>query len=673
MVEVGVDDGLTTTRANTQRRETETRAAPDASDDAAPGRSLQLTRRCAMSKHRSTTTVAIGVVACITILGACGGASAGRAGGETRDAPRVLTFAQPIEGDPPEQLQRWADEVERQSTGTLKIEFENGWRSGEVDYEAGTLADVSVGKVDLAWVGARVFDTVGVESFQALVAPMLVESHDLQAAVFEAGIPGQMLDGVEELGVVGVGVLPGPMRKLLGKEHPYVTADDFGGDVIGLQASAVAEQTFAALGATTTRLPSGADISEVDGYEQQLDSIWGNHYELQADFVTANVNLWPRPLVIVASADGFESLDADQQDVLRRATANAIPHALEASRDEDAAGGESLCRAGMTFATASAVELDALRAAMEPVYASLGENRGTADFLAAINELKNQAGAAPDAPECTSGSTSVETGGAPSNASELDGKYTATLTGAEISASGCDTPNFADWHDPDDEISFELTLSEGSLELLESVNGGEFKEGFIGTYNVFRDQIELQDGTVPLVAHWTLDGPNLVFEDIENGRCDDEVVWTTHPWVLVEEAEPPATHPAEPPHGETSIPNGIYTTTVTRQDALETCPELVPDEFPGNESTYELTLDDGFVTLAHESGGQRDVTLTGSYTVFRDRFTFEADTDSDTFAVRWAIDDNTLTFTDMEAPFCGYDVVWTSHPFVLVDAAEPAD
>ena len=135
-----------------------------------------------------------------------------------------------------------------------------------------------------------------------------------------------------------------PARCARCSERPPVRhADDFAGAVIGLQASAVAEQTFAALGATTTRLP-GADISDVDGYEQQLASIWGNHYELQADFVTANVNLWPRPLVIVAGADVFESLDTDQQDVLREATADAIPGALKASHDEDASGGEGLCR-----------------------------------------------------------------------------------------------------------------------------------------------------------------------------------------------------------------------------------------------------------------------------------------------------------------------------------------
>ena len=431
------------------------------------------------------------------------------------------------------------------------------------------------------------------------------------------------------------------MRKLLGKDHPYVTVEDFAGAVVGLQASGVAEQTFTALGATTTRLPSGADISEVDGYEQQLASIWGNHYELEADFVTANVNLWPRPLVIVADTDVFESLDPDQQDVLRDATANVIPAALEASRGEDASGGDGLCRAGMTFATASAGQLDTLRAALTPVYASLGEDPGTAEFLEAINELKQHVGAPPDAAKCTPTSVSDEAK-APSAASALDGTYTATLTGAEISASGCNTPNFAQWHDPDDEIAFELTLSEGRLELLESVNGGEVEEGFIGTYNVFRDQIELQDGPVQLIAHWTLDGTNLVFNDIENGSCDDEVVWTTHPWVLVEAAEPPSTEPAPAAVDESSIPNGTYTTTVTREEALETCPDLGPDEFPADESTYELTLDNGFVTLMHESGDERDVTLTGSYTVFRDRFTFDADTDPDTFTAQWAIDRNAL-------------------------------
>ena len=53
--------------------------------------------------------------------------------------------------------------------------------------QAGTLEDVKTGKVDMAWVGARAFDTVGVTSFQALVAPLLIDSYDLEAKVFNEG------------------------------------------------------------------------------------------------------------------------------------------------------------------------------------------------------------------------------------------------------------------------------------------------------------------------------------------------------------------------------------------------------------------------------------------------------------------------------------------------------
>jgi hypothetical protein len=93
---------------------------------------------------------------------------------------------------------------------------------------------------------------------------------------------------------------------------------------------------------------------------------------------------------------------------------------------------------------------------------------------------------------------------------------------------------------------FELTLSDGSVEQFESVNGGDREPAWIGTYNVFRDQIELADGAESgLVAHWTFDGTSLVLSDMENGRCDDVVLWTTHPWLLVDPATaPPATRPA---------------------------------------------------------------------------------------------------------------------------------
>ena len=147
--------------------------------------------------------------------------------------PRVLTMAHPNGGVPGPALASWADEVSRRSGGTLEIEFANGWRLGEPAYEAATIEDVRAGEIDMAWVGARAFDHVGVNSFQALVAPMLVDSYELQAAVFEAGIPEQMLEGLDEIELAGIGVLPGPMRKVLGVSKPFVRPADFAGAIVG--------------------------------------------------------------------------------------------------------------------------------------------------------------------------------------------------------------------------------------------------------------------------------------------------------------------------------------------------------------------------------------------------------------------------------------------------------
>src|SRR5262249_11207133 len=158
-----------------------------------------------------------------------------------------------------------------------------------------------------------------------------------QGKVFGAGIPEQMLGGLSGMGIVGVGVLPGPLRRLLSKGQPLTSPAAIRNKKIGIQDSALTEQTFAALGATTMVLPGGANIADVDGYEQQLATIEGNHYEEQgAKNVAGNLNLWPRPLVVVAGKKAWDRLTDAQRTILTSAARNAVAPALAASRAEDA-------------------------------------------------------------------------------------------------------------------------------------------------------------------------------------------------------------------------------------------------------------------------------------------------------------------------------------------------
>jgi TRAP-type C4-dicarboxylate transport system substrate-binding protein len=183
--------------------------------------------------------VAVGAaVAFMAVAAGCAGAGDDRAGGKPEPTALTLTMANGA-GNRPVELQVFADEVARLSEGKMRIEFRDRW----LGYpwrrpESAVIHDVAAGKADLGWVGSRAWDDVGISSFNALHAPLLVDSYALQAEVLESGIPGEMLKALEPLRLVGLGVLPGPLHKLLGVERPLRQPADFRGQRIGITDSA---------------------------------------------------------------------------------------------------------------------------------------------------------------------------------------------------------------------------------------------------------------------------------------------------------------------------------------------------------------------------------------------------------------------------------------------------
>jgi TRAP-type C4-dicarboxylate transport system substrate-binding protein len=443
----------------------------------------------------------------------------------------VVTLANANEA-PPDQLAVFADEVAKASDGTLRVEFKNNWRQhAEPQYERGVVADVQAGKVDLAWVGARVFDKVGVTSFQPLLAPMLIDNHDLQGKVFEAGIPEQMLGGLSSIGLVGVGVLPGPLRKLLSKGEPLTSPEAFRSKKIGIQDGAVAEQTFAALGATAMALPGGAKIADVDGYEQQLASIEGSHYEEQgAKNVVGNLNLWPRPLVVVAGKKVWDGLTDAQHTALTSAARRALAPALAASRAEDANPVAKICANGIAFPAASSSQLADLHSAVQPVLDKIAADPKLGGWLHRIEDLKSQYHRI-DTASCSGRSPAPAPEGVLSN-----GVYRSVLVAADW--KGCDF-----FTGPSGWRSLHEMVVEGNAIRLYEYPGdtrtGDPELGFSGTYRVFRGKFELlEDGIAsPLVFDYTFDGKTLTLSNLRGALrqaadgCAHRVVWTTRPWV----------------------------------------------------------------------------------------------------------------------------------------------
>lgn len=372
----------------------------------------------------------VGLVVGAVVLSGCR-LTGDRAGGDLAPAPVVVT-AISTRGD---EMRAYVDTVTRLSHGHLVLQgAASKWHVHQLSAEPDAIKAVADGQATLGLVPARAFDTVGVASFDALDAPLLVDSLAFETKVLDSSdLTGPMLAGLRPLGLTGLGILPGPMRKPVGLSHELVAPGDYRAARIALSPSVVGQKVLRALGAVG--VPSafeGAAMTGVDGLEQQTESVAGNQYDPPGSTITANVNLSPRPLVLFANTTALRRLAPADQRILRQAAAMAVDPTTQANAAAAADGTTMLCRRGnVRFVRATAAQLAALRTALAPVTTELRRDRTTAAEIDHISALRagyeNAANA--EAPVCVA--TTSGTDGGSSESTALDGVYTVTTSPAD--------------------------------------------------------------------------------------------------------------------------------------------------------------------------------------------------------------------------------------------------
>ena len=367
------------------------------------------------------------LLAVMAVSAGCGSSGFDKSGGSPPRHPVVLTLAN-FSGDTSE-LDGFAARVARLSGGTMRINIKDRWRFGQVNYETGLISDVRAGKADLGVVGSRAWDSVGVGSFRALGSPLLIDSYALQERVLRSPMIGQMLAGLRPLGLAGIGILPGPLRKPLGIIRPLLTPADYAGLKIGVQQSLVAGATMRALGATPVWFPVTWPITGFGAAEEHISAIQGNQYDRAGTYLTANVNLWPRPLVVFASGKAWAALTPVQQAILTLAVTDDLTAETNVERGDERTDTATLCRRGrLRFVDASPADLTALRRAVQPVYAQLDRDPQTRSYIRQIEALRQ---AIPPEPAPGCGHTARLAGAA----GPLDGIYQFTDTAAQLAAA----------------------------------------------------------------------------------------------------------------------------------------------------------------------------------------------------------------------------------------------
>jgi TRAP-type C4-dicarboxylate transport system substrate-binding protein len=432
------------------------------------------------------------LVAVVALMASACSSNGSKSGGDAGKV--VLTLADGYENPAfTPAVTDFIQRLERLSGGQVSVKDVQGWGDLQPNFEQQIVQDVAAGKADLGWVGTRTFDTLGVNSFQALTAPMLIDSYPLEDAVITSSIPSKMMEGLDPLHVTGLAVLADGLRKPIAQGAPLLSASDWKGQTFDVFRSKGQMAAVAATGATPTDSFGGAPYTAAE--RNLLPYI--DNYVADFPYVTANVNLWPQTLALIANPATLSRLTSEQQAWVQQAAQDAATHSTAlVDLDQDLVA-ESCARGGR-FAEASDTDLASLRQAFEPVYADLEQDAQTKAFIDQIQAMKT---AIPTATglqipaECDAASA------VPAANDPLQGTWeTQTLTESDIvhafvAAGGTEADGHA-WFaqlggGATSSVVIQLVFTNGALNEYDSADGGAFVHGDSRSYTIDGDTVTL--------------------------------------------------------------------------------------------------------------------------------------------------------------------------------------
>ena len=486
---------------------------------------------------QATTRTLIPILAGALLAGLAGGCSA--SGNDDADkagssaAPVVLRLAVADDADQPDApyARYFARRVSALSHGSVRVR--PVWDAAGQDsagYELGIARLVKDGDFELGWMGARAWDRMGINSFQALQAPFLVTDHELLGRIVTGPVATRMLGGLDEKGFVGLALVPERLRYALGAKEPLASPDAFAGARIQVKQSGATDALMRALGATPVHL-SGDDLpdavakGEVDGSEASLGTNSADDGQVH---LTSNLPLFPKTLTLFAGDDAYDALDEDQRDAVRNAARLTATYAAAHAPSETALV-RRFCGEGPPFevVAASPGDVAALEQAAQPVYTELERDPDTKAAIAAIRALKTTASPAPAAPRMTCKNEPAAVDGQERSPSAINGTYHWRVIEARGRAAAKAVGGRVDEQDLG--TVGKMTLRDGRW-----LMGDTDPEHYSGTYRIVGDT---------LVFDW--DGSTLTFEFARDSDGTiqltplppmdggDAVVWAGGPWQRV--------------------------------------------------------------------------------------------------------------------------------------------
>lgn len=242
------------------------------------------------------------------------------------------------------------------------------------DSENYTAAQVRNGQLDMARINLGVLNNVAPMT-AVFALPYLFKSKEHTRRILDGPIGEEILAGLEAQGLIGLCFYDGGPRHMYGKRPIRTPADLYGLRVRVQQADAWAGM-FRAIGANPVALPTdrvyvNLQSGLIDASEHNWPSyVSQRHYQVAPYFSMTGHSM--APAVLVFSKRVWDTLDPDEQTIIRRAAKESVPFMRRLWDEYEAAGRKTVEAAGGVIVTD--VDRKAFAERLVPLYSTVVEN-----------------------------------------------------------------------------------------------------------------------------------------------------------------------------------------------------------------------------------------------------------------------------------------------------------
>lgn len=277
--------------------------------------------------------------------------------------------------------------MEEGSDGRMKL---RGFYSGQLGDDADATQATRSGSIDMVVTGSAAI--AGIEpAMGVFTLPFMFENDAEVDAIMTGPFFDYVAEKMPEHDLIMLSMWENGFRNATNSKHPIMAVSDFEGLNFRVMQNPIFLDTFRRLGANPVPMAFGEvftalETGAVDGQENPLPLIEATKfYEVQKYLTLTRHAYSPNPVLVNKGV--WESLNADEQALIRSCAESARDAQIERSRDAVGESAEKLTAEGMEIAEMPAEEMAKLRDLVAPVYETSMDSVGKENFDRLTAEL----------------------------------------------------------------------------------------------------------------------------------------------------------------------------------------------------------------------------------------------------------------------------------------------